>query len=1048
MMLFEVLGPMRVTDAGGAHPVAGVRQRILLGALLAHANQPLPAEKLAEIVWDGAPPQRAVPTLRTYLTRLRQDLGPDAASRIRTGDGGYLAEVGGGDLDALDFEALCHDAGAAIREADWAAASDRAARALALWRATPLADVPSQVLRDMWLPRLEQQHLQVGEWRIEAELRLGQHEQLIAPLRRLIAEHPLRERLHAQLMRALARCGRQAEALAAYTQARAILVEELGIEPGPELRHLHERILAGDGAPSPPAAEPVPGGSAVAAVPRQLPAAAGNFTGRERELDLLTRLPELSRATGAPGGTVVISAINGMAGVGKTALAVHAAHRLARMFPDGQLFLDLHGHAKGYPPREPEEALGALLRAQGVPAGQIPAQPEECAALFRQRLAGTRTLILLDNALNEAQVRPLLPGTPGCLVMITSRQRLKGLHDAHVVALDVLPEADALTLLHTVTAPAHATADDAALAEIAGLCGRLPLALRIAGALLRHRPAWTPAYLAGLLQDEHERLAALADGDHDLRAAFALSYTGLDEPQRLLFRRLALVPGPELDAFAAAALLDAAPAAAARLLESLVDHNLLVEHAPGRYRLHDLIRAHARTLADSDPRPDRDSARDRLLAYYAHTAQRASALIARYPRPAPGGPPPASAPALDGHEVARAWLRTERDNLEAACRHARGLAMDAHYVALTAGLSEIIRIDGPLADALELHQAAIDTAERHAWSGDRAAALTDLASVRRLTGDTAGATEAARRAVETYRAIGHRHGEANALAELGRGWLLSGNLAGAADAATRALAIYQAVGNRIGEANALAKLCHLRILTGDLSGAAEAATQGLEIFRTIGNRNGEANALTDLANVRILTGDHGRAADAATQALEIFRTIGHRNGEANALTEVCRVRLATGDYARAADAATVALEIFRAVGHRNGEANALTCLGRVRLAAADLPAASDALSGALEIFRAIGSRSGEGCALNDYAAVVAAAGDLPRALDLYQQSLAMNRELNKPDDEAIALEGIGEYHLSGGRAETAATHLNQALEIYERLGMTPSAERVRARLNR
>jgi len=656
-MLFEVLGPMRVTDDGRAHPVAGVRQRILLGALLAHANQPLPTEKLAEIVWDGAPPQRAVPTLRTYLTRLRQDLGPPAASRIRTRDGGYLAEVGPGDLDALDFEALCHDAGAAIRAADWAAASDRATRALALWRATPLADVPSQVLRDMWLPRLEQQHLQVSEWRIEAELQLGHHQQLIAPLRQLIAEHPLRERFHAQLMRALAHCGRQAEALAAYQEARTILVEELGIEPGPELRNLHERILAGDGAPPPLAAELALGVSPVTAIPRQLPAAAGNFTGRDRELDLLTSLPELSRERNAPRGTVAISAINGMPGVGKTALAVHAAHRLAEEFPDGQLFLDLHGHALGYPPREPDEALGALLRALGVPAARIPAQPEERAALFRQRLAGTRTLILLDNALNEAQVRPLLPGTDGCLVMITSRHRLKGLHDAHVVALDVLPEADALTLLHAVTAPTRAAANDAALAEIARLCGGLPLALRIAGALLCHRPAWTPAYLAGLLRDEHARPATLADGHHDLRAAFALSYTRLDEPQRLLFRRLALVSGQELDAFAAATLLDVAPAAATGLLESLVDHNLLVEHAPGRYRVHDLLRAYARDLADSDPQADRDSARARLLAYHAHTAQRAPVLIARHPRAVPDGPPSAHARGLSTTTVMLAPTR-------------------------------------------------------------------------------------------------------------------------------------------------------------------------------------------------------------------------------------------------------------------------------------------------------------------------------------------------------------------------------------------------------
>lgn len=597
-MRFDVLGPMRVTDQSGTRPVAGARQRILLGTLLAHANQPMSAGQLVEFVWEGVPPGQAVPTLRTYMTRLRQDLGPEAAARIVTRDGGYLATVGPGELDALAFETLYTGAGRAVRAADWAAASERTGQALALWRGTPLGDVPSQPLRDAWLPRLDQERLQVIEWRIEAGLHLGYHENLVPLLRQMTAEHPLRERFHAQLMNALYRCGRQAEALTVYQDVRKMLVKELGIEPGPGLRSLQELILAGDGdtAALRPSARPVPTDAPIATVPRQLPAAAGHFAGRHGEMDLIAESHEASRQMDMPGGTVAIWAINGMAGIGKTALAVHAAHRLAARFPDGQLFIDLHGYSQGHQSREPGEALGTLLRALGVPAARIPDQPEERAALYRQRLAGTRTLIVLDNARSEAQVRPLLPSTPGCLVLLTSRRRLKGLHDAHVLALDVLPEAGALALLRTVTAPAQASGVDPDLAEIAALCGRLPLALRIAGTLLRHRPAWTPGYLAGLLRDERRCLATLADGDHDLSAAFGLSYAALGERQRQLFRRLALVPGPEFDGFAAAALLDADPTTAAGLLEDLVDHNLLIAHAPNRYRLHHLVRAHARVL--------------------------------------------------------------------------------------------------------------------------------------------------------------------------------------------------------------------------------------------------------------------------------------------------------------------------------------------------------------------------------------------------------------------------------------------------------------------
>ena len=1044
-MRFALLGPLVVIGGTGSEvTVAGPRLRVLLAALLLHANLPVPAGELAEAVWDGLPPSGAIATLRSYVRRLRRAIDPEG-ERIAASGSGYVMSVGQTELDVLEFEALCRDARAAVRAGEWAGASTAATRALGLWRAVPLLDVPAEALRAEFVPGLERLRLQVLEDHADAGLRLGHHQELVPQLLNMTARYPLRERFHAQLMQALAGCGRQAEALAAYQDARKVIAGELGIEPGPDLRQLHERILAGedDGdavAPCPPGG-PVAGGEPVATVPRQLPAASGHFTGRRGELELIAGL---SREADAPGGTVVISAIDGMAGVGKTALAVQAAHRLTGGFPGGQLFIDLHGYTKGQPPREPGDALGTLLRVLEVPPQQIPAQLEERAALYRQRLAGTRTLVVLDNAASEAQVRPLLPGTAGCLVLVTSRRRLRGLHDARVVSLDVLPEADAVALLDAVTGPGRAAGPE--LAEIAGLCGRLPLALRIAGSLLRHRPAWTPGYLAGLLRDERRRLAVLADGDHDLDAVLGLSYAALGERQWLLLRRLALAPGPDLDAYAAAALLDADPAAAGRLLEDLVDHNLLIDYAPGRYRLHDLVRAHASTLAEGDPQADRGSALDRLLGYYAHTAQVASALIARCPRPAPGGPAPCHAPALPGPGAAWAWLRAEHDSLQAAHDHARGLGLDGHAVALAAGLAEILRTDGPLDRAQDVHQAAADTAGRRGWPAGRATALTDLASVRVLTADLAEAAAAANRAVQACRAAGSRLGEAAALTELARTLTLAGDLAGAAAAASQALEFYRAAGSRPGEAAALTELARIQVLTLDLAGAAAAASQALEIYRAAGNQLGEADALSDLACVQVLAGDLAGAAAAASRALEAYRAAGSRLGEASALTELARIRILAADPAGAAAAASRALEIYRAAGSRLGEAAALGELGRARLAAGDPPGARDALSAALETYRAMGSRNGEAWALNHYAAVAAATGDIPRALALYQQALAMNRELGKPDDEAIALEGTGECLLSAGQAKAGTAHLSQALQIYQRMGMKPDVKRVRGRL--
>jgi DNA-binding SARP family transcriptional activator len=1089
-MRWGILGPLQVTDDTGTDiALPGGRVRVLLAALLTRANHAVSIDELSELLWDGEPPSGAARTVQVYVVRLRRALGPDAGTRIVTRAPGYLYQCppGQDELDLPRFESLCRAGSAALRAEDWTRAAALLAEASGLWRGTPLAEVPSESLRRQFVPRIEQLHLQALEDHIEAGLRLGRAEQVVPHVRELAAAHPLRERFHAQLITALAVGGRRAEALTAYQQARRVLVDELGLEPGPELRTLHERILAGESDPIPPQAAALRAPTPSRAVPRQLPTAVRHFTGRQVELDMLTRLLD---ETDVSGGTVVISAIDGMAGIGKTALAVHSAHRLAEKFPDGQLFLDLHGYTQGHPARTADEALTWLLHALGVPPERIPTDSEQAAALYRQRLADTRTLILLDNAATEAQVRPLLPGTGSCLVLVTSRRRLKALDDAHIMSLDVLAPSDAIALLRAVAGLDRIPADDPLAGEIAELCGYLPLALRIAASLLRHRPTWGPEQLAGQLRDRRRRVSALSDGERELAAVFDLSYASLDAPHQQLWRRSGLVPGPDLDAYAAAALSECAPEASAGLLEDLVDHNLLTAYAPGRYRLHDLLRAHTRTLAEADPAPEREAAVDRLLHYYAHTArtaQCASQPFLRDPGTEPDGPAPAHSPALPDPDAARSWLRTEQPNLDAAFAHAHAHGLDEHAIALAEGLAEIMRADGPFTRALEIHRAAATTAEcagrlvAHATAlnnlgrvqyqagdlsvaddahtraleifralGDRlgeANALTNLARVWSMTGDYPRAEDALTRALQDYRALDHRLGEAYALTYLGRVRHMTGDHSGAGDALNRALEIYRALDHHPGEAATLNELGRVRSLTGDYPGANDAYARVLEINRSLGNRFGEANALNELGRVRTKTGDYSGANDAHAWALELYRALGSRSSEAIALTDLGRVRQAVGDHSGAGDALTRALEIYHQLGHRLGEAYGLIELGRMRQAVGDHPGAGDALTRALEIYRDLGERGNEAVTLNHYAATLAATGQRPRALELYQQALAMHRELNKPDDEAASLEGIAEHHLATGDPTQGAAHLHQALEIYQRLGMTPDTRRVENRLN-
>jgi tetratricopeptide (TPR) repeat protein/transcriptional regulator with XRE-family HTH domain len=741
-------------------------------------------------------------------------------------------------------------------------------------------------------------------------------------------------------------------ALTARKETARLLADALGLDGA--ARASFEATARGR---SPAAASPtVAAAAGVAAVTQTLPRDIASFTGREPEL---RRLTGAVTGAGSPGGVVSVHAIGGMAGIGKTALAVHAAHQLAPQFPDGQVFLPLHGHTPGHPPVAPEDALASLLLIGGVSPALIPPGLEARMALWRDHLAGKQLLLLLDDAVGHEQVQPLLPGTGKSLVLVTSRRHLTALDDATAVSLDTMPPGEAAALLVRLAGRAGLSPADPAVAEITELCGYLPLAIGMVARQLHHHPAWTAAGRAAELASARDRLELMATENLSVAAAFDLSYADLAEDQQQVFRRLGLHPGADIDAYAAAALNGTGLAAARRGLEALYDQYLLTEPAQGRYRMHDLIREHARALAGRlDPDRDREQATERLLDYYQHTAALADALIARQARPAPasaGGEVPAAVPAMAGQEQALAWARAERASLLACLDHAAGTGQHARVIALTAALAGLLRRDGPWAEAIARHTAAIQAA-RHL--GDRlgqANALSDLGVVRRLADDFPAAAQALEQALGIYRDLGDGLGQANALSSLGVVRRATGDYPAAAQALEQALGIYRDLGDRLGQANVLWDLGIVRRLTGDYPAAAQALEQALGIYRDLGDRLGQANALLFLGAVRRLTGDFPAAAQALEQALGTYRDFGDRGGEAVALNEKGTLLRVSGDFSQAEGSHRQALELARAIASPWDEAHALAGLGRCAMAAGHATQAGILLRQALEIFQRIGA---------------------------------------------------------------------------------------------
>jgi DNA-binding SARP family transcriptional activator/tetratricopeptide (TPR) repeat protein len=926
-MEFRVLGPVQVFDDERVVPIPAGRVRTLLAVLLLRVDRVVTMPELVDSLWEESPPEHPRAAIQTYIARLRQAMGETGQRLIHTKPHGYLIELDAASLDLTRFRWLVEHAG------DAAEPSERArllGQALALWRDEPLADVaPGSRIRDE-VPRLIEERLHAVELWMGTRLELGQHTEIVPELTALTREHPLRERLWALLMLAQYRCGRRADALETYRAAAARLADELGIDPGDELRRLQHAVLTAD--PQLPA--PVPE-SPPTTVPRQLPAQPRVFAGRAHEL---ARLTDVVDAHNHPASAVVISAIGGTGGIGKTWLALHWAHRNAGRFPDGQLYVDLRGFDPSGEPVPPAAALRGFLAALGVPPAALPVDVDARAALYRSLVAGKRMLVVLDNAKDSAQVTPLLPGSAPCVVLVTSRNQLASLvatHGAIPLCLDVLDEREARELLAGHLGLSRLAAEPGAVAVLLARCAGLPLALSIVAARAATNPDLGLSALAERIDDASTRLDALEAGDPvaNLGAVFSWSYRALDAEAASVLGLLGLAPGPEIALPAVASLTAQTTEHARAVLGRLEAAHLVTQHVPGRYRMHDLVRIYAAEQAHHDqPRQARTAALRRLIDFYLHTANTGDRLLNPHRQaisldePAPGCRP---LPLAD-EASALAWFDGEHGCLLAAQALAaqqgwhpavwqlawttevfhwwRG-HLDDDVTAWQAGLDAARRLDDPAVQA----RAHRRLGQAHALTGNhgealshlrRALALTErtgdipdqahthdtLASALEHQGDYRQALVHAVDALRLYQAIDNTTWQANALNTVGWYHARLGHHRSARDACERALALHREHGNRLGEANTLDSLGYIAHHTGRPSDAVECYHQAITLFREAGNAYEEADTLVNLGAAYAATGRHNCAREAWRRAIDLYHAQ-HRPSDA----QRTKVRMAAID---------------------------------------------------------------------------------------------------------------------------------------------------------
>ncbi|PRX48206.1 DNA-binding SARP family transcriptional activator [Prauserella shujinwangii] len=906
---FRILGPLDVEVAGRAVPLGGTKPRLLLATLLLRPDTAVSAETLVDVLWPETPPRSAHANLRTYVHNLRRRLdaaAPGLGDRLGSRTAGYLVHTEPGELDASRFEELTVRAQRTLAE-------ENAERGLALldaaeelWRGEVLQDLPHSHRWSATVARLGELRLSARQRRLETRIALGHCDEAVIELRGLLADHPLCEELWERLMLALDAGGRRAEALRAFAEAEQVLRAELDAAPGPRLRRLHSALTGDDGAP-----EPGERALPVCQLPLDLP----DFTGRGRIVAELVTLLRERHAQGVP----AVAVLSGAPGVGKSAVAVHVAHAVRALFPDGQLHVDLAGTADR--PREPRDVLGELLRALGVADAALPHTVPERAALLRSRLARRRLCVVLEDARDAAQVRPLLPGTGTSAVLVTTRTRIPDVPGAHAVALDVLPEDDAARLLAAIVGERRAGAEPGAAAAILRSCGHLPLAIRVAGARLAHRPGWTLGTLAERLADEHRRLDELRAGETEVRASVSLSYAQLSPTAARAFRGLGRLGPVRFPGWVVAALLDRPEAD--DVLDTLVDANLVglvgtdTTGLP-RYRLHDLLRCYAAERAGpEDPRAGVRRVLERYVALATGAGERMPIDFFGVPA---GEPPPLPAGADRLLADPAAWFEAEHRTAVAAVDLAVRHGFDDLAWRLAAALTPYFDLRAHLEDWQHTHGVALAAARR---TGDRraqaivlrdlaqnllyqdrysdalagftesrtlftevadergiATALAGIGTVLRILGQPRRALETCEEALELFRRAGARHGEAVALIAIGAAWLGLGRTAEAERWFTDARALAAAIGDRHREAHALNRLGLLHQRRGNLAAAREHVDRAIGIFTELGDHHCIGYANQHLGELCLRSGDLAHARLLLSNSLTVHRRTGDRRSEA------------------------------------------------------------------------------------------------------------------------------------------------------------------------
>ncbi len=1039
----RVLGPLTVHHRGRRVRVGPPHQRCLLGLLALQPNRVVGREEIMDVLWGEQPPATYRNLIHAYVARLRRLLAPEQArgspARVIAGvDRGYQLAVDSDQLDLLRFGELAAEA-REVQADDPERALELFARALACWHGPVLADLPAGLRQHPAAVALSQRRLAAVLAYADLAVGSGQHQQAADQLWGLVGEEPLHEGAHARLMLVLAGSGQRAAALELFTDLRSRLVEELGVEPGAELQEAQARVLRGDIPIAHPSNRREVEVASVQPPLAQLPADVVGFTGRAEQLE---QLDGLLRAAGRDASTaVVIAVIAGMAGVGKTALAIHWAHRVASGFSDGQVYVNLHGYASG-PPVRPLRALAGLLGALGVQADRIPVDLEAAAGLYRSLLAGKRMLVVLDNAASAEQVRPLLPGSPGSMVIITSRDRLTGLvatHGAHRLTLDVLTPQEAVALLARVVGEDRVAGEPEGAEELARGCGLLPLALRIAAANLTGQPGQSIAgYLAGL--QAGGRLAELAvDGDPHaaVRIAFDHSFAHLSSDSQRLFRLLGLVPGPEVSVPAAAALAGSTPDQAARLLERLVDAHLVEPCEPGRYSLHDLLRLYAQERTEREDSPaERDSALGRLLDWYLHATDSAARLLypgrLRLPVPAAAGmlPPVGFAAAA----AAVAWLDDERANLVAAVQHAVAHGPQRAAWLMADALRGYFWLRRDTVEWLEVARAGLTAAT---GAGDRraqAASQLSLGGAYQCVSRYPQATQHHTAALTLTRQAGWTEGQATALGNLGMVDWWSGSLQQAADHHTQALTLNRQTGRRGGQANSLLNLGLVDRDLGRLQEAADHQAQSLTLHRQLGARDGEAHALGALGEIDHDLGWLDRAHWRLTHALALHREVGDRFGEAYVLCALAAVQRDTGRLSQALDLAQAALTLAGEIGQRSTEARTRNTLASIHLRLGHQRLAVDQYRQALDLARQTTTRAAEVGAFLGLAAAEQHANHHRQAVDHAHQALTIASQAGFRVLEGQAHMVLADAHRGLGHHDQAIDHAKQARDLHRQTG--------------